>query len=231
MAKTQPKVQQPARKGRASGQMTLWLSVGFVILIIVSLPTVMVIFFGLLPTIVAAIVDRSPQRNATFCVGGINFCGVFPYMMQLWAGNNSMDDAMTILTDVFSLVVMYGAASFGWMIFLTLPPVVAAFVSVIHQHKVATLRTTQRRLIEEWGEDVATPQEVLDMRAEIETDTETAIQEAGGDTTGTVPSGSSSKEVDVDDFLAGIDSILAESANAQPLAANGAGGSKKAANG
>jgi len=221
--------------------MTLWLSVAFVVLIIVSLPTVMILFFGLLPTIVAAIIDRSPQRNATFCVGGINFCGVFPYMMQLWAGENSMDEAMTILTDVFSLVVMFGAASFGWMIFLSLPPVVSAFVSVIRQHKVATLRATQRRLIEEWGEDVATPQEVLDLRAEIDTAEETADEAAVNGIQGTAPGattgGASDMEVSVDDFLAGIDSILAESANAQPAAANGTASSgngqaaKKAANG
>ncbi|HER27102.1 MAG TPA: hypothetical protein ENI69_08335, partial [Rhodospirillales bacterium] len=184
------------QKGRSS-QLTLWLSVGFVGLIIMSLPSVVLIFFGLLPTIVAFIIDRSKQRNASFCVGGINFCGVFPYMMDLWAGENSMDMSIRILTDVFSLVIMYSAAGFGWMIYMTLPPVIAAFISVMAQHKLATLRASQRQLIEEWGEDVSASQEVLDLRQEI------AANEGTDGETGEMP-----EPLEVDDFLEGIDSIL-----------------------
>ena len=186
-----------ARKGGInSSQLTLWLSIGFVALIILSLPSVIIIFFGLLPTIVAFIIDRSKQRNASFCVGGINFCGVFPYLIELWTGDNSMDMSVRILTDVFSLVIMYGAAGFGWMIYLTLPPVIAAFLSVTAQHKVSTLRSTQRQLIEEWGDDVSTTQEVLDMRDEI------AANEGA--------------DPDEEDFLDGIDSIL-EPGNEPPV--------------
>ncbi len=194
---------QPApRKGNfKQGQLTLWLSVGFVGLVIMSLPTVMLIFFGMLPTIVSAIIDRTPKRNATFCVGGINLCGVFPYMMELWLGDNSMEGAMWILTDVFSLLVMYGAAAFGWMIFQSLPPVVATFVTVLAQSRVASLRSTQRQLIDEWGEDVGTPQEVLDMRDQFG---EEVLETTAAD--GTAPA--STGNPDTDALLDGIDNLL-----------------------
>lgn len=188
-----------------TSQLTLWLSIGFVAVIIMSLPTVIIVFFGLLPTIVAYIIDRTDRRSATSCVGGVNFCGVFPFLMQLWSGDNSIDMSIRILTDVFSLAVMYGAAAFGWMIFMTLSPVIAAFLSVMAQHKVSNLRTTQRQLIEEWGEDVAAPQEVLDMRDEL-----AASEEADSDQ---LP-----EELDVDNFLEGIDSILESSTPDQPAA-------------
>ena len=184
------------RGGFKSNQLTLWLSIAFVTLIILSLPSIIILFFGMLPTIVAFIIDRSKQRNASFCVGGINFCGVFPYLMDLWTGANTMDMSVRVLTDVFSLVIMYGAAGFGWMIYLTLPPVIAAFLSVMAQHRVSTLRATQRQLIEEWGDDVSTTQEVLDMREEI----------AAGD--GSVLE---TEELDAEGFLEGIDSILGDS--------------------
>lgn len=200
MAKTALK---PApRKGTFnSSQLTLWLSIGFVALIILSLPSVVIIFFGMLPTIVAFIIDRSKRRNASFCVGGINFCGVFPYLMDLWGHDNTMEMSIRILTDVFSLVIMYGAAGFGWMIYITLPPVIAAFLSVIAQHKLSILRTSQRQLIEEWGEDVSTTQEVLNLREEI-------AANDGIDT----DAGEFSDQLDVEDFLEGIDSILESSA-------------------
>ncbi len=194
---------QPApQKGSfKQGQLTLWLSVGFVGLVIMSLPTVMLIFFGMLPTIVSAIIDRTPKRNATFCVGGINLCGVFPYMMELWVGDNSMEGAMRILTDVFSLLVMYGAAAFGWMIFQSLPPVVATFVTVLAQSRVASLRSTQHQLIDEWGEDVGTPQEVLDMRDKFG---EEALEAAAANEAAPVSTGNP----DTDALLDGIDNLL-----------------------
>ena len=196
---------QPApQKGSfKQGQLTLWLSVGFVGLVIMSLPTVMLIFFGMLPTIVSAIIDRTPKRNATFCVGGINLCGVFPYMMELWVGDNSMEWAMRILTDVFSLLVMYGAAAFGWMIFQSLPPVVATFVTVLAQSRVASLRSTQRQLIDEWGKDVGTPQEVLDMRDQFGEEALAAANEAVD-----AAAAASTGNPDTDALLDGIDNLL-----------------------
>ena len=121
-------------------QLTLWLSIGFAVTVIMSLPSVMLILFGLLPTFVAYVVDKTPQKNAAFCVGGINICGVLPYLIDLWIGENSMDEAIKTLTDVFALVVMYGAAAFGWMLFQSLPPIVGAFITVLAQSRVSSLR-------------------------------------------------------------------------------------------
>jgi len=166
MAAPPPKA--PVKGGFKKNQMTLWLSVAFVVIVLMSLPTVMIIIFGLLPSFVAYIIDRKKGKHAAFCVGGINLCGVFPYMLQLWTGENSIDEAVNILTDVFALVVMYGAAAFGWMIYQSLPPIITTFMTVIAQHRVATLRASQRDLVEEWGNDVSMPQEILDMGENME---------------------------------------------------------------
>lgn len=201
MAKNE--AQQPQTAGPKRGQMTLWFSVAFVILIIMSLPTVVVIFFGLLPTIVSGIVDRTPNRNATFCIGGMNLCGVFPYMIELWVGDNSMAQAMNVITDVFSLLIIYGAAGLGWMIFQSLPPIVATFVTVIAQSRISTLRTSQRKLIEEWGDDVGTPQDVLDTNEQLREMTLESPAANGEFTVG------SSDPSDTDALLDGIDNLLA----------------------
>ncbi|MDP6885190.1 MAG: hypothetical protein QF830_13745 [Rhodospirillales bacterium] len=109
----------------------------------------------MLPTVVAFIVDRTRQKYAVFCVGGMNFSGVFPYLLDLWAGEHTAAAAMEILTNVFSLLLMYSAAGFGWAIFIAVPPVVGAFLTVMAQRRVSQLRRDQKELIEEWGEDVA----------------------------------------------------------------------------
>ena len=143
-------------------QLTLYLSVVFIVMVVLSLPSVMVIVFALLPTFVAFIVDRTPEKNALFCVGSFNMCGVLPYLIDLWTGDNSMDAAILILTDVFSLVVIYGASAFGWMVFQSLPPIVATFITVLAQSRISSLRSAQLKLIEEWGDIVAVPQDAID---------------------------------------------------------------------
>lgn len=141
--------------GKATNWTALWLFVLIVGLIWISLPTVLMIVVGMPPTFVAWIIDRSHQKSATYCVAGMNFCGLFPYMMDLWTGMHSLKAASTIVTDVFALLVIYGAAAFGWVIYITIPPVVSTFLTVMSQRRVAQLRALQRQIIEEWGESVA----------------------------------------------------------------------------
>lgn len=145
----------PAQKKSGAPMTMVGIAAALVGLVVVALPTVVLLFFGMLPTVVAYLIDRTPQKYATFCVGGMNFCGVFPYVLDLWNGIHSMSNAFHILTDVFALLLMYGTAAFGWALFASIPPVVVSVLTVIAQRRVSTLRTNQRRIIEEWGEDVA----------------------------------------------------------------------------
>jgi len=128
----------------------------FALLLIVALPTVMLVAFGMLPGLVAMIIDRTEERSATFCVGGLNFCGVFPYLMDLWFGDHSLGQAIGQLTDVFALAVMYGGACMGWMLYLSLPPVIASFIQVMSERRLQQLRKTQRDILDEWGDEVIT---------------------------------------------------------------------------
>ena len=147
--------------GKKMPMAPIWIGLTFVGVVIISLPTVLLVFFGMMPTLVAAIIDRSPQRYSTFCVGGMNLSGVFPYLLDLWAGAADIAAASEIFTNVFALMLMYSAAGFGWMIYLALPPVVVSLLQVMAQRRAAQCRELQNDLIEEWGEDVAHPEEEM----------------------------------------------------------------------
>ena len=121
----------------------------------ISLPTVILVCLGMLPTLVAWVIDRSDGKHATFCVCGLNFSGLFPFLMDVWFINHSTDTAIRILTDVFNLVIIYGSAGFGWLLYIAVPPVITTFLSVVAQSRLKLLKTTQSNIIEEWGEKVA----------------------------------------------------------------------------
>ena len=133
----------------------LWVSSGMVALLVFALPTVFLFFFGMLPTFVAYIVDRNKDKYATFCVASMNFCGVFPYLMDLWINGHTITAATNIMTDVFALVIIYGAAACGWVIYSSLPPIVSSLLGAIEQRRIAALRGQQRKLILEWGVPVS----------------------------------------------------------------------------
>jgi len=148
--------------GRGGGDIrvtkAIWAIVFIFLMVVISAPTVFVVGIGMLPTLVAYLIDRSQQKYATFCVGGLNTCGVFPYLLKIWTDTHSIDAAIDIITDVFSLSVMFAAAGFGWMLFLSIPPVISAFLNVLAERRVQVLREVQRKIIEEWGNSVTETQ-------------------------------------------------------------------------
>jgi len=154
--KDDKKAKQPRRAGGSKGgQSLVWTLMLMGSLMAISLPTVILVFFGMMPTLVAAIVDRSKGKAATFCVGGMNFCGVFPWLLEMWFGHHSISAALGYLTDPFILLIMFGSSAFGWVMFTAIPPVVISILTVTSQHKVAGLRDEQKKMIQEWGAEVA----------------------------------------------------------------------------
>lgn len=146
---------QAGAAAQRRAKMFLFMLGAVVAWVMLSLPTLIVFAVGLVPTFVALILDRSEEKYSTICVGAMNFAGVFPYVLRLLLGAHTVGAGIEILTNAFSLAVMYGAAGFGWMLFTSIPPVVAAFLTVVSQRKVAVLRASQRSIVEEWGDAIA----------------------------------------------------------------------------
>lgn len=138
------------------------------ILLLVSMASLVLVVFGLLPTFVAVLVDRSAQRFAFLSVFAMNFAGIFPHLLDLWMGSNSMSVAIDSLTDVFALFTMYSSAALGWVLFAVTPPIVTTVMTFIAQRRVSILRTEQKNLLTEWGDDVAQAEDQDEKGAEKE---------------------------------------------------------------
>lgn len=107
-AKSAMKRKRPAINGSA-----LLLLFFFIGALLTALPTAIILGIGMLPTVVAYLVDRTPGRCTTMTVAGLNFTGVAPYLMKLWMTKSGIANAVAIVVDPFALVVMYGAAGAG----------------------------------------------------------------------------------------------------------------------
>ncbi|MBF0563465.1 MAG: acyl-CoA synthetase, partial [Alphaproteobacteria bacterium] len=101
------------------------------------LSTFVLLFFAMLPTFGAMITERGPHRYAWICVGGLNFSGVAPYLIKLWFTGQDITDVFKILGDVWALVLIYGTAAFGWILYASIPHAVGMFMSMTSGRQVA----------------------------------------------------------------------------------------------
>lgn len=150
MSRAMPPPPQPRRRGK----FWLYFLLISVTMIAVAFPTIVVVGVAMLPAMASWVTDRTDQKYGFFCIGGLNFAGMFPYLMDLWSGNHNITGALNIVTDVFALAVIYGAAMAGWLVYTVIPPVITSFMTVLTERRLSALRANQRRIIDEWGDEV-----------------------------------------------------------------------------
>jgi hypothetical protein len=155
-AVAQAKAAAAAKKGGKAGGVNKGVAlVILAALVPFSLPTVVLVFFTMLPTVVAWVTEKGPNKYAFLCVGGLNFSGVFPYLFALWFGVHTLDEALRMVTDPMMLTTAYACAGVGWGIYGLMPPLVASYLASSGERRVSNLQAAQRKLIEEWGDEVA----------------------------------------------------------------------------
>ncbi|PWC81704.1 hypothetical protein TSH100_26315 [Azospirillum sp. TSH100] len=141
------------KKKKKGGALTLILLIVPAALIV--LPTTILFGIGMIPTIVAYVVDRDPDKSAPITVGGLNFCGCMPFAIDLWKHQHTIGAAAKVFADPLSWLVMYSAAAVGWGIYYGIPPMVAGLEVTRAEKRVEVLKQKKVALVQEWGPDVA----------------------------------------------------------------------------
>jgi len=80
-AKSAAKAKKTGRSGGPANGMLVLLTCAA--LVPFSLPTILLLFVGLLPSLVAVVAERGRNRYAWMCVGGLNFAGLAPWLFML----------------------------------------------------------------------------------------------------------------------------------------------------
>jgi hypothetical protein len=125
-----------------------------VILAIVALPVAVLLLVGMIPSIVAYIIDHTPRRTLTLTVGPLNLAGTAPYCLQLWFGVDTVSALAQDLSNVWVWLVMYSAAAVGWLLHLGMPLIVRFLLESGIDRRKARLVQIQTNLRTEWGDDV-----------------------------------------------------------------------------
>lgn len=163
MAKKEKKEKKPkGKKGAENGDAAeggvfkfKLFSIIAMIAAVIFYPTTLVLMVGMMPTLVAFIVDRTRRKSKVIAVGAMNLAGCSPFILKLWMENNSIENAWSIVSDPRSIVVIYTLAVVGYMLEWALTGTIA---TILYQRGFARREEIDRRqihLIDRWGQDVA----------------------------------------------------------------------------
>jgi hypothetical protein len=121
---------------------------------LVFLPSAVVVGVGMLPTLVARVVDTSPGKRLTITVGGFNLIGCLYFLHHIWAAGQGMDDIRPTLGDSLGWLSALTGAGVGWIVFGCMPAIFGKIAATQTALRVRSVTKEQDRLVEEWGEAV-----------------------------------------------------------------------------
>jgi len=124
------------------------------VMALVFMPTTIFLFLAMLPTIVAGVIDRTGKGTMALTVGSMNLAGATPFLLDLWTTGHTVPDALALITNPRTVIVIYCAAGMGYMINWVLSSMVA---TIMVQHAGLRLKSIKKRqadLVERWGREV-----------------------------------------------------------------------------
>jgi hypothetical protein len=125
------------------------------VMAVAALPLCMVLAAGLVPTVVAAVVDRHPRRFLVRSVGPANLAGTVLPTLTLFQTDFSISGALHVLMDPHNWLIMYGAAAIGWSLHWALPQAAYVVLDMMAKSADQRLRRRAEQLIGEWGAEVS----------------------------------------------------------------------------
>ena len=121
---------------------------------VLFMPTTILLVVGMLPTVVAALIDRKGGARA-ITVGALNLCGCIPFLMDLWTKGHTTELAVSLIADPLTIIVMYAAAGIGYMIDWALSGIVATIMVQRSAARLDAIRKRQEELVTRWGREVS----------------------------------------------------------------------------
>jgi hypothetical protein len=143
------------RRQRSGGSAVVTLGVIVVtVMAVAALPLCLLFVAGMLPSFVAAAVDRTPRRYFMRTVGAMNLAGLAPGVLHLWEAGMTFASLRQVAASPWTWLAVYGAAGFGWLLFSSAPGVARVLLDVKVDETQRRLESRAKALVEEWGDEV-----------------------------------------------------------------------------
>jgi cell division protein FtsW (lipid II flippase) len=117
------------------------------------------LLLALLPTVVAYYIDRERRRPAFKTVGACNLAATLPTLAPMIRAGIAMKqyDISSVLHDATVWLFVYTGAALGWCLVFLCRFVARFIVTLSYEYNINSLEHTQKRLVEEWGQQIKHP--------------------------------------------------------------------------
>ncbi|MFA5593602.1 MAG: hypothetical protein WC989_09865 [Micavibrio sp.] len=144
----------PKRKKRSWGWRGQILLIATIMAGFVFSATAIIFAIGMIPTIVAAIVDRTEGRLRAMTIGAMNFAGCMPFAIEVFTKGNSIDIAINYIVQPRTIVVMYFAAAMGYLIDWAMTGIVSSIMIQRGRKRLKDIEKSKVEMTERWGPEV-----------------------------------------------------------------------------
>ena len=120
----------------------------------VFMPTTAMLCIAMLPTLAAGLSDRIRGETRALTIGAMNIAGATPFLLNLWSTGHNLDNALSIIMEPRTIIVVYSAAGVGWIIDWAVAGVVATIMLQGGTKRLADIKERQAALVERWGPEV-----------------------------------------------------------------------------
>ena len=109
---------------------------------------------GMLPTLVAFVVDKTKGKARAMTIGFMNFAGCCPFLMEIYNQGNNIETAIDRITDPETIVIIYCAAGVGYLIDWAMTGIVSSIIVQKEKKRLKDIEKLKSELIERWGVEV-----------------------------------------------------------------------------
>jgi hypothetical protein len=121
---------------------------------LISIYSVVIVLFGMLPGLIAMIIDPEPKRYISKIVLTFNFTGIFPFIAKIISATPSNTAAIEVIIEPKTWLIIYSSAAIGWIIYWSFPQLAIMYNNLKIQIRIRKLDHELNRLVEEWGDEI-----------------------------------------------------------------------------
>jgi len=142
--------------GKAIGPVFIVMSVGLVVLLQFGFIFLML---AMLPSCVAFFIDRDKGRPTFKTVTACNFAAIVPSAAPMFQAAMHLRhyDVSVLMGDPSVWLFILSGAGAGWCLIYLCRFIARFVVTLMYEYNIVSLENFQKRLIEEWGQQIKQP--------------------------------------------------------------------------
>ena len=154
MANTAPK-NPPQKQPSKSSKSTYFFALVFCFIVgAMFLPSMILAFFGMLPSIIGYSFLSKKFVSRFTCFILLNIASVAPFIAELWHRGHTVPNVFRVLSDANAWVMMYMGPCIGLILYFVITSIAHAVLIVILHQRLSSLEKKQKNIVLKWGIEV-----------------------------------------------------------------------------